>query len=344
MKLVIGLWVILLLGFGVAQDTFKIGALIKNESNPFFITMREGFEFAAARYGVEIVVGSPQSDTATDEQLGILEGWLNEGDFDAFIVVPLRATSLNSALATASEQGIPIINMDDLIPADSLAESNITLAAKIASNNVRAGSLAADKFIEMLEPGSEVVVIEGAAGNTSSIDRVAGFTDTATAGGLNVVASQPADWDRAKAFSTASNLLQANPNVKGIFAANDGMGLGVVEAVAAAGLEGQVIVASVDAIPEAIDAVKAGRLLGTVAQYPDEMAILAVEAMLKVLNDRPIAPEMESPVVLITQENADTAGSRLGEPATTKLLLIWVLKSSSGHRSPTQPKQSNSAF
>jgi ABC-type sugar transport system substrate-binding protein len=326
MKRVFGLLVILLLGFSVAQDTFKIGALIKNESNPFFITMHEGFDFAAERYGVEIVVGSPQSDTATDEQLGILEGWLNEGDFDAFIVVPLRATSLNSALATASEQGIPVINMDDLIPADSLAESNITLAAKIASNNVRAGSLAADKFIETLEPGSEVVVIEGAAGNTSSIDRVAGFTDTATAGGLNVVASQPADWDRAKAFSTASNLLQANPNVKGIFAANDGMGLGVVEAVAAAGLEGQVIVASVDAIPEAIDAVKAGRLLGTVAQYPDEMAILAVEAMLKVLKGRPIAPEMESPVVLITQENADTAGSRLGEPAIGAIKIAGLTK------------------
>jgi ABC-type sugar transport system substrate-binding protein len=107
-----------------------------------------------------------------------LEGWLNEGDFDAFIVVPLRATSLNSALATASANGIPIINMDDLIPADSLTESNITLVAKIASNNVRTGSLAADKFIETLESGTEVAVIEGAAGNTSSIDRVAGFTNT----------------------------------------------------------------------------------------------------------------------------------------------------------------------
>jgi ABC-type sugar transport system substrate-binding protein len=101
MKRVIGLLFILSLGLSFAQDKFKIGALIKNESNPFFITMHEGFDFAAERYGVEIVVGSPQSDTATDEQLGILEGWLNEGDFDAFIVVPLRATSLNSALGEA---------------------------------------------------------------------------------------------------------------------------------------------------------------------------------------------------------------------------------------------------
>ncbi len=326
MKRLFGLLLILVLGLSFAQDQYKIGVLIKNESNPFFITMHNGFDFAAARYGVNIVVGSPQSDTATDEQLSILEGWLNEGDFDAFIVVPLRATSLNSALSTATEKGIPIINMDDLIPADSLAQSNIKLAAKIASNNVRAGSLAAQKFIEILPAGSEVIVVEGAAGNTSSIDRVKGFTDAATAGGLKVVASQPADWDRAKAFTVASNLLQANPNAKGIFAANDGMGLGIVEAVAAAGLEGQVVVASVDAIPEALDAVKSGRLLGTVAQYPDEMAVLAVEAMLKVLKGRPIAPELESPVVLITQDNVATAGSRLGDPKIAPMKLGGLTK------------------
>lgn len=315
-----------LLGLGLAQEKFKIGALYKNESNPFFLTMKEGFEFAAARYGVEIVTGSPQADTATDEQLAILEGWINEGDFDAFIVVPLRATSLNSALATASANGTPIINMDDLIPADALAQSNIKLAAKIASNNVRAGEYAARKFIEVLPAGSEVFVVEGAAGNTSSIDRVKGFTETATAGGLKVVASQPADWDRAKAFNVASNLIQANPNVKGIFAANDGMGLGIVEAVAAAGLEGQIVVASVDAIPEAIDAVKEGRLLGTVAQYPDEMAVLAVEAMVKVLQGRPIAPELESPVLLITQDNVATAGSRLGDPKVAPMKLAGLTK------------------
>jgi ribose transport system substrate-binding protein len=314
MKRLLVVLLALFIGLSFAQDKFKIGALYKNESNPFFLTMRQGFEYAATRYGVEIVIGSPQADTATDEQLAILEGWINEGDFDAFIVIPLRATSLNSALSTASEKGIPIINMDELIPADALAESNIKLAAKVASNNVRAGELAAKKFIEILPAGSEVIVLEGAAGNTSSINRVAGFTDTASAGGLKVVASQPADWDRAKAFDTTSNLLQGNPNIKAIFAANDTMGLGAIEAVAAAGLEGQIQVASVDAIPEALDAVKEGRLLGTVAQYPDEMAILAVEAMIKVLNGRPIAPEIESPVKLITQDNVATSGNVLGDP------------------------------
>ncbi len=297
------------------DDGIKIGALIKNESNSFFLTMKEGYEFAAERYGVEIVVGSTPTEDAADEQLAILESWLNEGDFDAFIVTPFRATSLNSALARATEEGIPIINIDELIPPDSLAESGIKLEAQIASNNVYAGSLAAQLFAERLPEGAQVAVIEGAPGTTSSIDRVTGFTETAEALGFEVVASQPANWDRAVAYNVATNILQGNPDVRGIFAANDGMGLGAVEAVEAAGLSDQVIVASVDAIEEALVAVEEGRLAGTVAQYPDEMAVLAVEAMLKVLEGRPIAPEIDSPVVIITQDNLDTAGSQLGDPA-----------------------------
>jgi len=283
------------------EDTIRIGALIKNDSNPYFLTMADGYRFAAERYGVDIVIGSTPTEDSADEQLAILETWLNEGGFDALIVTPFRATSLNSALIRATEMGIPIINIDELIPAD--AQEGIDLAAQIASNNVRGGSLAGAYALSILSPGDEVAVIEGAPGTTSSIDRVNGFTQAALAGGLNVVASQTANWDRAEAYNVATNILQANPNVRFIFAANDGMGLGAVEAVEAAGLTGQVIVVSVDAIPEALEAVAAGRLAGTVAQYPDEMAYLAVEALIKVIEGRPIAPQIESPVRMITQAN-----------------------------------------
>ncbi len=304
--------------------TLRIGALIKNESNPFFLTMAEGYRFAAARYGVEIVIGSTPTEDSADDQLAQLETWLNEGGFDALIVTPFRATSLNSALQQATDRGIPIINVDELIPADAL--EGITLAAQVASNNVRAGALAADLFLDYLAPGDPVAVIEGAPGTTSSIDRVRGFTEGALFGRLNVVASQPANWDRAQAYDVAANILQSFPNVRAIFAANDVMALGALEAIDAAGLADQVLVASVDAIPEALDAVRAGRLAGTVAQYPDEMAILAVEAALKVLAGRPIAPYIESPVVMISAQNVDAAGSHLGDPALGDLRIGALIK------------------
>jgi ribose transport system substrate-binding protein len=329
-KVTILLLILVLSVAAFAQPTFaqekrvRLGALIKNLDNEFFLTMQKGYEFAAARLGIDIVVGSTPTEGTAEQQLAILEGWLNEGGFDGLIVTPFRATSLNSALERATQLGIPIINIDELIPAD--AQQGIKLAAQIASNNVRAGQEAARYVAANVESGAEVAVIEGAPGTTSSIDRVTGFTQTVTAAGYKVVASQPANWDRARAFEVASNILQGNPNVKAIFAANDGMGLGAIEAVEAAGLSGKVIVLSVDAIPEALEAVKAGRLAGTVAQYPDEMAILAVEAMLKVLQGRPIAPFIESPVQLITKENVETAGSRLGDPKLPKLRIGALTK------------------
>jgi len=98
------------IGLVGAQDTIKIGALIKNLDNEYFLTMQKGYEFAAARYGIEIVVGSTPNENSEAEQLAVLEGWLNEGDFDGFIVTPFRATSLNSGLQQATAAGIPIIN------------------------------------------------------------------------------------------------------------------------------------------------------------------------------------------------------------------------------------------
>lgn len=329
MKRLLFLIVMLVLAFTTAsaqEDTFKIGALVKNVSNPFFVRMVEGYEFAAARYNVEIVVGSTPDEEMADEQLAILEGWLEEGDFDALIVTPFRATSLNTALAAAAEQGIPVVNIDELIPPNAIAEDGLNIATKIASNNVRAGSIAADYLINLLEPGSDVAVIEGAQGTQSSIDRVNGFIDTAEAGGLRVIASQPADWDMTKAYEATKTILEAMPEVKAIFAANDGMGLGAVQAVEELGMEDDVLVVSVDAIPEALQAVEEGRLAGTVAQFPEEMAVLAVEAMLKILQGRPVAPEIESPVVLISQDNLNAATSQLGDPELTGLRIGAITK------------------
>jgi ABC-type sugar transport system substrate-binding protein len=290
---------------GSAQTKkYKIGALFKNESNPYFLTMKKGYQDAAKEMNVEIVTGSTPTENAADQQLALLETWLNQGGFDGLIVTPFRATSLNSGLAKATAKKIPIINIDEIIPEDAATKDGVDIAVRVASNNVTAGKLAALKALKLVPKASEAAIIEGAAGTTSSADRVAGFRKNVEAGGLKVVSSQPADWDRNKAFNVASNVLQANPNVKVIFCANDDMGLGAVRAVQAAGKKGQIQIFSVDGTPEAIAAVKAGDLAGTVAQNPDEMAQIAVEAMLKILKGRPVPDSLESPVGLITKENA----------------------------------------
>ena len=283
-------------------DAYKILAVEKTLINEHWQVMQQGYEFAAASFGVTVDVISVPTEDDTAGQLAAVEAALAKG-YDAICVSPITSSNLNPALVAATEKGIPIINVDELIPADVAKDAGIGIAARIASNNYNAGVMAANYMLDNLPAGSEVVVIEGMAGNSSGEARRDGFVDTVTAGGFEVVASQPADWDRAIANDVTTNILQANPEVKGIYYANDTMALGGMEAVEAAGLAGEIILLGTDAIPEAQQAVADGHLMGTVAQFPFEMGVLCVESVIKVLEGRPIAGQIESPVKLLLMDD-----------------------------------------
>jgi ribose transport system substrate-binding protein len=140
------------------------------------------------------------------------------------------------------------------------------------------------------------------------MDWVKGFTNAAKEGGLNIVVSQPANWNRKKAGELATKMLEGDPNLKAIFVANDDMALGVVSAMGTVGATGKVIIMSVDGTPEAIDALKQVQLAGTVAQYPDAMAYMSIETMAKKLNGETVPEKIYSPIKLITKDNLSDAG------------------------------------
>ena len=197
-----GLLIFLILAAGVsAQEAkkYKIGALTKSLANPYFLQMKEGYDYAQRKLGVELVFGSTPKEEADVEQLNILQSWLAEGSLEGYVVTPFRATSLNSALTRVSRKNLPIINIDELIPEDAAKADGIKIAARIASNNVEAGILDAQLVLSSVPKGSNVAIIEGDPGTTSSMERVMGFTNAAKEGGLNIVASQPANWNRKKA-------------------------------------------------------------------------------------------------------------------------------------------------
>jgi ABC-type sugar transport system substrate-binding protein len=293
-----------------AQSTkkHKIGVLTKSLANPYFLLMKQGYEYAQKKLGVEIVFGSTPMEEADVEQLNILLSWLAEGSLDGYVVTPFRATSLNGALTRVSRKSLPIINIDELIPEDAAKADGIKIAARIASNNVEAGVLDARLVLSSIPKGSDVAIIEGDPGTTSSMERVTGFTNAAKEGGLTIVASQPANWNRKKASELATNILQGDSNLKAIFVANDDMALGVARAVQAIGATGKMIVVSVDGTPDAIDALKQGLLAGTVAQYPDAMAYMAIETLVKNLDGETVPEKIYSPIKLITKDNVSEAG------------------------------------
>jgi len=278
--------------------TYKILAVEKTLINQYWQTMKDGYDFAAKQYGQSIDVVTVPTEADTAGQLAAVETALTKG-YDAVCVSPLTPDNLNPALADATKKGTPLINVDELIPDQVAKDAGITFATKIASNNYYAGVLAGQYMLSKLPAGSEVAVVEGLAGNSSGQARHDGFVATVKAGGFKVDASQPADWDRAKANTVTTNILQANPNVKGIYFCNDTMALGGMESVAAAGLTGKIILIGTDAIDEALQAVKDGKLDATVAQFPYEEAVLCVENAIKVLEGRPISPTIDAPIKLM---------------------------------------------
>jgi ABC-type sugar transport system substrate-binding protein len=272
--------------------------------NEYWQAMKDGYDFAASRYGVTVDVVSVATEADTAGQLAAVEAGLAKG-YDAICVSPITPNNLNPVLADASSKNIPIINVDELIPADVAKDAGINIASRIASNNYNAGILAGQYMLDNLPAASKVAVVEGMAGNSSGQARHDGFVDTVTAGGFEVVASQPADWDRAKANGVVTNVLQANPEIAGIYFANDTMALGGIEAVEAAGLGGKLILIGTDAIPEALQAVKDGRLAGTVAQFPYEEAVICVENAIKLLEGRPISTKIDAPIKLMLKADVE---------------------------------------
>ena len=286
----------------------KIGALTKSLANPYFLRMKQGYEYAQKKLGVDLVFGSTPKEEADVEQLNILQSWFTEGSFEGFVVTPFRPTSLNPVLTMVSRKNLPIVNIDELIPEEAATADGIQITTRIASNNVEAGRLQAQLVLASVPKGSDVAVIEGDPGTVSSRDRVTGFTKAAKEGGLTIIASQPAYWNRQKAYELAMILIRSVPNLSAIAVANDDMALGVIHAVQDAGATGKVIVVSVDGIPEALDAVKEGSLAGTIAQYPDAMAYLAIETMVKKLKGEAVPEKIDSPIKLITKDNLSDAG------------------------------------
>jgi ribose transport system substrate-binding protein len=150
-----------------------------------------------------------------------------------------------------------------------------------------------------------VAIIEGISGHETADRRRLGFLKgVEDHPGIRVVASQTADWERARAYTVAENLLQAHPDLDAIFAANDEMALGALEAVAAARRLGRVGVVGFDAIPDALVNIRSGRLLGSVAQFPGEMGRLGVRHAVALLRNGTTPPrEILTRVEMIDRSN-----------------------------------------
>lgn len=263
---------------------FKIGFSISTLNNPFFVTLNEGAKEKAEELGVSLTVIDAQDNAA--KQTSDVEDLIQQG-VDLIMINPTDSEAVVSAVQSANNAGIPVITVD------RNAEGGEILS-HIASDNAAGGELAAEYLVELIGEGANVAELEGISGSSAARDRGAGFNNIANEK-LEVVARQTANFNRAEGLTVMENILQGNSDIKGVFAHNDEMALGALEAVKVSGKD--IVVIGFDATDDAVKAVKSEELAGTVAQKPDLIGITAVETAVQALKgetvDASIPVELE---------------------------------------------------
>ena len=288
---------------GSTAGPIKIAAVIKGLDNPFFQTMEDGINAAASTSGSTVSVQAAQAITDTTGQADKLIALVQQ-DFDCYVVNPISGTNLVQGLAQLAGKNVPVVNIDSPVDAAAAAEGGVKLATYIGTDNNEAGATAGAEMLKIVGSG-KVAIIGGIAGDVTSGARVDGFTSAVS--GLEIVTTVAADWERQKALTTATDIINSTPDIKGFFAANDDMGLGIARAVANAGKTGQIAVISVDGNKDALEAVKAGEMTATVAQYPYAIGELGIQACEKAAAGETLPENVKAPVALVTKTDADAA-------------------------------------
>jgi len=270
-----------------------MGLSISTLNNPFFVDLRDGAQAAAKKANVNLIVLDAQNDSAREAsqiedliQKKVAVIAINPTDSDA--IVP-TIKKINAAK-------IPVITVDR-------GANGGVVAAHIASDNVAGGMMAAEYVAKRLNGRGNVVMLEGIAGTSAARDRGKGFRDGLKKyPGITLVAVQTADFDRAKGLTVMENILQAQKKIDAVFAQNDEMALGAVQAIEAAKRQTEMFVVGFDAIGDALTAIKAGKMAATIAQQPKEMGRLAVEAAVRIINKQSVPKFTPVPLKLVTKE------------------------------------------
>lgn len=280
-------------GGGAEASGPKVVLAISTLNNPFFVELRDGAQTAADEAGVDLYIVDAQNDSATQaNQLATATA----GSTKAVIVNPVDSDAASASVNALTAADIPVIAVDRTV-------NDATLTSLVASDNVAGGKQAADELAASMGEKGTVISLQGVSGTSASRDRGAGFDEGIAAyPGITVVAEQTANFDRASALDVTTNLLQANPGVTGIFAENDEMALGAIQALGdRAGTE--VSVVGFDGTADGLAAISAGSLYATVAQQPAALGKLAIELAVKAINGETVEATVPVEVVSVTKTN-----------------------------------------
>lgn len=283
-----------------------VAIVLKTLNNPFFIDIQLGAEEEAKKHNVNLLVQAAEREIDVEKQMQIIEN-LIQRKVDVICLAAAGSKEIIPAIVKANKAGIFVIAIDTRVDEKFLKQSGGKISAFIGSDNFEGGRIAGEFIAEQLYGSGNMAILEGVPGHETGDARLTGFHSAIrNYQGIKVLASQTANFERDQGFNVFQNILQANPNIEAVFACNDMMALGAIEAISAAGKTGDIIVVGFDAIQDSRRAIREGTMAGSIAQYPKEMGRAAIEYALKAINGESIPKEIPIKIELITKEKLES--------------------------------------
>ena len=290
----------LILAGGCRQKSDKptVALVMKSLANEFFKTMEEGaqahHEQHADEYDLKVVGIKNETDVA--QQIEYVELMIAQG-VDALVIAPADSKALVHVCKRALDAGIMVVNIDNKFDETVLQQENVKIPF-VGPDNRKGAKLAGVYLASRLKAGDKVAVIEGAPNAYNGIQRKLGFEDAMVAGNLTIVSSQTGYWESDRAQPVASALVNEHPDLKAILCANDSMALGAVAALNNAGKLGDIYVVGFDNILAVRQLMDEGKILCTVDQHADKLALYGIEYALEMLKTKAQPADKETPVEL----------------------------------------------
>lgn len=293
----------LLTGCQARQKSDKpvIALIMKSLANEFFVTMENGAKSHQQQHAdqYELLADGIKDEQDTVRQINLVEQMIAQR-VDAIVIAPADSKALIAVCKKAQEAGIVVINIDNKLDAEVLAKQNLKIPF-VGPDNRKGAKLAGDYLAKHLKAGDPVAIVEGIPGADNAIQRKLGFEDAMKAANIPVATSQSAQWEMSRADKLVGAMVSEQPGLKAILCANDSMALGAVAALK--DKAGQIQVIGFDNISAVQQAIKQGKILATVDQHGDKLAVYGIEYALEILKKKATPADKETPVDLITAES-----------------------------------------
>jgi ribose transport system substrate-binding protein len=290
----------------VKKDHLRIAVIPKGLSHQFWLTVKAGAEAAGKESNAEIIWQGPAKETEIDKQISIMDDMINS-NVDAIVMAACDETGLIGSVKKAIDAGIPVVTIDSGVKSD-------LPVSFIATDNIAGAKAAARELARLIGNEGEVGLIPFVPGAATSEMREQGFKEgIAELPNVKLVSTRYCQSDVAKGMNVTQDMMTANPNLKGIFAANEAGAIGAAQAIKTAGKAGQVKLVAFDASDEEIASLKDGAVQALVVQNPFQMGYKGVKAAVDTLKGTPVEKRVDTGVTVVTMEN-------FNQPEIQKLL------------------------